>query len=68
MIGETKMSGKGMKIVNAMLAVFVGLPIWFYILYQVLSAIEASELTWFLFWAYVPVTIFIQIVGKALEE
>ena len=62
------MSKAGLKIVNGMLSLFVGLPIWFYILYQVLSAIEASELTWFLFWAYIPVTIFILIVGKVLED
>ena len=57
-----------LKILNGLLAVFVALPIWFYILYQILVAINASELTWFLYWAYVPVSAFIGFVSKLLAE
>lgn len=55
-------------IISALLAVFAVMPIWFYLLFQILSAIDASKLTWFLFWAYVPAAIFVQVVAKILES
>ena len=58
---------RGMAIISALLAICVVTPIWFYLLFQILSAIDASELTWFLFWAYMPVAIFVQVVAKILE-
>lgn len=56
-----------MKILADLLGIFVVLPIWYYVLYQILSTIEATELTWFLFWAYVPASMFVVAVSK-LEE
>ena len=57
-----------LKIINGLLAIFVGLPIWFYILYQILDAINASELTWFLFWVYLPVSMFLGFTSEILGE
>ena len=45
-----------MKVIIAILAAFVSLPIWLYLLYQILEAVNASELMWFLYWIYVPVS------------
>lgn len=42
--------------------------IWFYLLYQILTAINASELTWFLFWVYVPVSITGGSVARLFDE
>lgn len=57
-----------MKKVSDILAVFVTAPIWFYILFQVLTAINASELTWFLYWVYVPVGLLVQLISKLVAE
>lgn len=32
-------------------------PIWLYLCFKVLQAVQATELMWFLFWVYVPVGI-----------
>jgi len=48
-----------MKALLAILATFVSLPIWLYLLYQILESVNASELMWFLYWAYVPVTLIV---------
>jgi hypothetical protein len=48
---------KGFELFAALLVLFVSFPIWFWLLYQVLVRVQASELMWFLFWVYVPVQI-----------
>jgi hypothetical protein len=44
------------------LVLLVTFPIWFYLLYTILKAINAGELAWFLFWIYVPATVVARIV------
>lgn len=48
-------------------AIFVTLPIWFYLLYQILERVNAGELMWFLYWVYVPFTILIHAVGQLVK-
>ena len=55
------------KVFSGLLALFIVLPIWFYLIYQILSAIEVNELTWFLFWIYVPISMFVTGVGRFLD-
>lgn len=43
-------------------------PIWFYLIYQILTAINASELMWFLFWVYVPVSVTVGSVASLFEK
>jgi hypothetical protein len=45
-------------------ALFVTLPIWFYLLYKVLWMLGASELMWFLYWIYIPATILVHAGAK----
>jgi len=59
---------KALKVISGILGIFVTLPIWYYILYQVLTAIKATELTWFLFWVYLPVSIFVSTLTKIIEN
>lgn len=56
-----------MKIAAGLAGVFVSTPIWYYLFYQILVRVNASELMMFLFWVYVPIGIFIQIVAKVAE-
>ncbi len=55
------------KLVSFILSVVIALPIWFYLMYQILVRVQASELMWFLFWVYVPVTILSFAVAKMIE-
>lgn len=59
---------KKLKVIRGLLAVFIGLPIWFYLVYQILERVNASELMWFLFWVYMPVNIVLVWIGNAIDE
>jgi hypothetical protein len=51
----------------ALIALLVTQPIWYYLLYQVLVRVEASDLMWFLYWVYVPVSILASVIAKFFE-
>lgn len=55
-----------MKVIQALLATLVSMPIWFYLLYQILVRVDASELMMFLFWVYVPVSIFVGMLANLI--
>jgi len=57
-----------MKIVEACIGVFIVMPIWFYLLYKILVAINATELMWFLFWLHLPLSMFISVLSKIIES
>jgi len=64
---ENKMKN-GFILFAGMLATFLGLPMWFYLLYKILEAVNASDLMWFIFWCYIPVTVIISIAGRIAES
>lgn len=57
-----------MKRALGILLVFVTLPISFYLQYQILKRVEATELMWFLFWINVPVHLLIASLTRLLES
>lgn len=59
---------KAMKLIAGLLGILVVAPIWYYLIYQVLRRVDASELMWFLFWIYLPVGIFVQTLQKITES
>ena len=40
-------------------------PMFYYIAYQVLLRVQATELMWFLFWVYVPLDLFVSLIIRA---
>jgi len=58
---------KALKAFVAVGVLFISLPLWFYLLYKVLQAVNATDLMWFLFWVYVPFTIVLGIMQKLIE-
>lgn len=56
-----------MRIFIALLAL-PGLAISLFITHEVLEAIDADRLLWFLYWVMVPITIFINLASKFLER
>lgn len=57
-----------MKKIAGVLALFVVMPIWWYLLYQVLKRVDASELMWFLYWIYVPAAVLSGVLAKLAEN
>lgn len=57
-----------MKAISGIIAIFITLPIWFFLLYRILEAVNASELMWFLYWIYVPATILVGVLMKIAGE
>lgn len=56
------------KVIAALLYLFISGPIWFYLFYKILKAVNASELMMFLFWIYVPVTFLAGVILKLAEK
>lgn len=57
-----------MKYIAASLLLLVSGPIWFYLIYQILVRVHASELMFFLFWVYVPASVLAHVIGKISEN
>lgn len=57
-----------MKHIPTLIAIFVTVPIWFYLLYQILERVQATELMFFLFWIYVPATILLHVIAKLASK
>lgn len=54
------------KIIIMIVGMFTYIPIWFFILYTILSKLDVDRLVWFLFWIYLPLTLLIHIAGGIL--
>ena len=59
---------KTSKIIMVLLFLFSTGPIWYYLLYKILQAVNASELMWFLYWIYLPVTIVGTLIAKLTDN
>lgn len=58
----------GIVFLGGLFALFLGLPMWFYLLYKILESVNASDLMWFIYWAYIPVTMFVSVSTKIAES
>lgn len=52
------------KTCAVIISIFVTTPIWFFLIYKIMVAVNASELMWFLFWVYVPASL----IARSLAE
>ena len=50
--------------ISLLLTVFCVAPIWFYLLYKILTFCQATDLMWFLYWVYIPAGILSHIFAK----
>lgn len=58
---------KALKVSVGVLGLLVVAPIWYWLLYQVLTRVQASELMWFLYWVYVPVALLAGALQRIVE-
>ena len=58
---------KKLESVLALVTLLVVLPIWYYLMYQILVRVNATELMWFLFWVYIPVNFIMSGIAKIIE-
>lgn len=56
------------KVIGSILMLLVSTPIWYYLLFKILKAIEATELMWFLFWVYIPIVIIATFLVQIAED
>lgn len=59
-----------MKVLKGFVVLFglgVTLPIWYYLMYQVMVRVQATEVMWLLFWIYLPIGIITSIMQKIVE-
>lgn len=56
------------KIITGVLSVFLTIPIFIYLLYNIMVKVEASELMWFLFWIYIPVVLVVYTLKVVVED
>lgn len=59
---------QGVALVTGLLYILLSGPMWFWILYQILLRVNASELMWFIYWAYVPVSLVVGILGMIVTH
>jgi len=50
------------EMIGGILGIFVTMPIWFYLLYWILSQLNPDRLIWFLYWGYVPISVIVQVL------
>lgn len=58
---------KAMKVISTLIALFVSMPIWYYLMYKILTLVQATELMWFLYWIYLPFGLFASLLAKLVE-
>lgn len=56
------------KAIFGLLALFITLPIWFFLLYRILQAVNAGELMWFLYWIYLPATALVSVLSRLADD
>jgi hypothetical protein len=56
------------RLINGILSLTIVLPIWFYLLYKILVAINASELMFFLYYIYLPVSILVRALADFADQ
>jgi hypothetical protein len=56
------------KIASTILFLCFTMPIWFYLFYQILQRVQASELMMFLFWIYLPAAVIGAVFVRLLES
>lgn len=56
------------KAIPTLIGLLVITPIWYYLVYQILDRVNASELMWFLFWVYVPAGFFVKFATDAWKD
>lgn len=59
---------KALVVIIGLLAIFAILPIQFYLQYQLLARVHATELMWFLFWVHVPLVLLMHVISKIAEK
>lgn len=59
---------KTSKLVGLLGWLFITLPIYLYLLYKILEAVQATELMWFLYWAYLISATILGLIVKLTDD
>ncbi|MCJ7761115.1 hypothetical protein MUP59_08265 [Candidatus Bathyarchaeota archaeon] len=50
------------------ISVLVLTPVWYFLLYKILVAVQATELMWFMYWVYVPAHILAGVLSVIIQS
>jgi hypothetical protein len=56
-----------MKAASSVIAVFLVMPIWYYLVHWLLVHSGAGDLQMFLFWVYMPFGVFTRLLDRLVE-
>ncbi len=59
---------KAIKVVTGLVVIFIQMPIWWFLVYSILKAINPDRLVWFMFYAYVPIGLFTSILSVTVDK
>ena len=59
---------KALTVISAVLVTFIVFPIWYYLFYKILIAVNATELMWFLYWIYLPAHLIATLIAKIINK
>ena len=51
----------------AILGLLISMPLWYWLVYEILVRVQATTLMWVFFWIYAPVGFLIAILKAVLE-
>jgi hypothetical protein len=62
------MSKQTLSGIFGLVSILIVSPIWYYLLYKLLSISGATELMWFLYYIYVPVGIILALIKSQIDK
>lgn len=68
MTDDKNLAGKGIGCLFALLQLLITQPIWYYLLYRVLVAVQADTPMWIAYWVYVPAGFILGAIRTLTDE
>lgn len=59
---------KVIRWISGLLAMFITIPIWYYLIYVLLQAAHVDRLVWFLYWIYLPAGLFLRVLDLIIQQ
>jgi hypothetical protein len=59
---------KAIQLMISLLTIFITGPIWYYLLFKILQLVHATDVMWLLFWVYLPLGLFMEIMGVIIKR
>lgn len=58
---------KAVTIFSSLIGLFLVMPMWWYLWYRILTMVGATSEMWLIYWAYIPLSMFVVACQKICE-